>query len=516
MENTYLDLFSFQARWNASKEAIYDCDADKRYTFQELDQRAERLARFLVGRLGLKKGDCVAFCARNAMAYFDMFFAARKTGIIITTYNYMLKPAELAGLMDSEQPKVLFYDAMLEDRLNLWTTLPYLKALVVLHGRSARREVLEYDEVVGSVGPSYEPMSIDPEDILMYLHTGGTTGVPKAAKMSYRAILSNCIGEVISFGLSYLDVGYQFLPLFHTGGWNVITLPLLVCGGRIVLKRDLDPGEILHLMEQERVTVGVSVPTIYTALSEHPNFRKTDFSSVRWLITGAAPVREHILVRYLDQGVKLCNSYGMTEVGPNNISLPVDFTSVDELKKHWNSVGKPMLLNDVKIVDEQGEFVPPGGCGELCFRGPLIFSGYLGQDAETRDTVRDGWVHTGDLAKEEDGYLYVVGRQKNMIISGGENLFPVEIESCISHLEGVKEVCVYGVPDDKWGEVPHALIVADDPPVTRETLERYLKEHLSGIKRPKVVRFVDSIPRGSVGKVDYRAIHQLYHHDEEE
>ena len=353
-------------------------------------------------------------------------------------------------------------------------------------------------------------VELAPEDTLMYIHTGGSTGLPKASKMSYRAVISNCISEVISFGLSYRDVGYQFLPLFHTGGWNVINLPLLFCGGKMVLKRDLIPGEILRLIGQERVTVGVSVPIIYTALTEHPDFLTADFSSVRWLIVGAAPVRQKTLGQYLDRGIKMCNSYGMTEVGPNNLSLPVDLISTEELKKHWNSVGKPMCLNEVRIVDENDKPVSPGENGELCFRGPLLFSGYLDHEGETRNAWYEGWMHTGDIAREaEDGYLYVVGRKKNMIIVGGENIFPVEIEECISKLEGVREVCVYGVPDDRWGEVPHALIVPQNGPISHEALDRYLKENLNGAKRPRVIHFVESIPRGSVGKVDYKKIHEL-------
>ena len=428
MEREYLNFFPFQAKWNGKKEAIYDSDADIRYTYRDLDERADQLARFLVGQLGLKKGDCVAFCARNSMAHFDMFYATWKTGIIITTYNHMLKPAEMAALMEHEKPKVLFYDAMLEDRVDEWCKLPYLKALVVLHGKATRPGVLEYASLPEERMP-LPLVELAPEDTLMYIHTGGSTGLPKASKMSYRAVISNCISEVISFGLSYRDVGYQFLPLFHTGGWNVINLPLLFCGGKMVLKRDLIPGEILRLIGQERVTVGVSVPIIYTALTEHPDFLTADFSSVRWLIVGAAPVRQKTLGQYLDRGIKMCNSYGMTEVGPNNLSLPVDLISTEELKKHWNSVGKPMCLNEVRIVDENDKPVSPGENGELCFRGPLLFSGYLDHEGETRNAWYDGWMHTGDIAREaEDGYLYVVGRKKNMIIVGGENIFPVELE----------------------------------------------------------------------------------------
>lgn len=510
MEQEYLNFFSFQAKWNGDKEAIFDSDSGVRYTYRELDRRADRLARFLVHHLGLRRGDCVAFCACNSIAHYDMFYASWKTGIIITTYNHMLRSEEILRLMDQEQPKMLFYDVKLEERVEAWSRLPYLKALCTLHGDPSRPGVWAYEELLEQGLPPLPSMQPEPEDCMMYIHTGGSTGLPKASMMSYRAVVSNCISEIISFGLSYRDVGFQFLPLFHTGGWNVINLPLLFCGGKMVLKRDLDPGEIFRLLREERVTVGVSVPTIYSVLGSHPDFATADLSSLRWLIVGAAPVRQRTLEQFLSRGIKLCNSFGMTEAGPNNLSLPIDMIGVEDLRTRWNSVGKPMCLNDVQIMDDAGAPVPPGENGELCFRGPLIFSGYLGREEETRNAWHDGWLHTGDIAREdEDGYLYVVGRKKNMIIVGGENVFPVEIEECITRFEGVREACVFGVPDDYWGEVPQALVVAGDAPISLEELQTYLRKHLSGVKRPREIYFVDSIPRGSVGKVDYQKIHEL-------
>ena len=510
MEKEYLDLFAFQAKWNRNKEAIYDCDADVRYTYHDLDERSDRLARILVGRFGLKKGDRVAFCARNSIAHYDMFYAACKTGIIITTYNHMLKPPEILSLMDQERPSVLFYDTILEDRVEGWSSLPYLKALVTLHGHAVKDGVWDYDALPEPDASPLPPVELDPEDILMYIHTGGSTGLPKASTMSYRAVISNCISEIISFGLSYRDVGHQFLPLFHTGGWNVINLPLLFCGGKMVIERAPDPSRVLRIIGQERITVGVAVPTVYSVLAEHPDFAAADFSSVRWLIVGAAPVRQNTLEKYLARGVKMCNSYGMTEVGPNNLSLPIDFVSVEDLRARWNSVGKPMGLNEIQIVSDNGAPVAPGGDGELCFRGPMLFSGYLGQEEETKSAWHDGWMHTGDIARQDpDGHLYVVGRKKNMIIVGGDNVFPVEIEECITRFEGVREACVYGMPDERWGEVPHALVVPKDGSLSREELSSYLRENLSGAKRPREIHLVDSIPRGSVGKVDYQQVRAL-------
>lgn len=512
MYGNFLDFSNFQRNWSSERTAIYDYDKKYEYTYTELDQRAENLANWLVNVQGLKKGDCIGFCARNCIAYFDAFFAAFKTGVILTTYNYMYRPNELTSLIQNEHPKIIFLDKNQEDRVKGFQDMDFIQTVVMLNGETSCAGVLNYDDVMHhTYAPITEAITLDMEDILMYIHTGGTTGMPKAAMLSYRCIFANIVSEGISFGLNYQDTTYLFLPLFHTGGWNVIGMPILFYGGKLIIKRDLEPQKILQIIEEEKVTIGVAVPTVYRMIADDPRFDSTDFSHVRWLLVGAAPVEENVVKRYAQRNIVLTNAFGMTEVGPNNIAPPVPNMTMEKIREKWNSVGLPMCFNTVKIVDDNDQIVEQGQVGELCFKGPMLFSGYLNNQEETDKTLRNGWVYTGDLAKQdEEGYIYIVGRKKNMIIVGGENVFPVEVEQYLARFPGVKEACVFGVPDYKWGESIKAIITLDSDTIDLDLLHEYIWKNLSGVKRPKKIIVVDQIPKSSVGKVDYRTVHALY------
>lgn len=503
---------NFQPMWNSDRIAIYDYDEQKNYTYSELGERADKLAAWLTKDLGLKKGDCIAFCARNHIAHFDAFFATYKTGVIITTYNHMLRTNELICMIQEEQPKVLFIDFSRADHIEMLKHQTGIETYVVLHGDSPKRDLLSYRDVMDKPGkyPQF-PVCVKARDIQMYIHTGGTTGRPKAAMLSYQNIFYNVVSEGLSFGLNEKDVTFLFLPLFHTGGWNVFTVPILFYGGKLIIKRDVESDVTLKIIEEEKVTVGVAVPTIYRMLADDPNFDRTDFSHMRKILVGAAPVEENVLKKYYDRNIPLVNSYGMTEAGPNNITFPVTRMTMEQIKEKWSSVGIPMCFNEVKIVDDQDKAVPVGEKGELCFKGGMVFAGYLNNREETENLVRDGWVHTGDIAKQdEDGFIYIIDRKKNMVIVGGENVYPVEVERCLARFPGIKEACAYGVPDYKWGEVLKAIISLDVEQIDMSLLQEYIRKNLAGVKRPREIIIVDKIPKNNIGKINYQKIHELY------
>ena len=512
MEHMYANLNRYRTLRSPEREAIYDYDNQKHYTYGDLDQRAEKLANYLVNVLGLVKGDCVGFCSTNAVAFFDAFFATYKTGIIITTYNCLLNENELKLMILNEKPKVLFYEEDFEEKLfRIKTEIPVEK-YVNLSKNTQNPDAEFYDDIMAQeYGELSSRTSFDSEDIQMYIHTGGTTGIPKAAMISYKTISMNIVSEIITLGIHMDDSAYIFLPLFHTAGWNVITLPLLFCGGRIILKKCFKPQSALEIIREERPTISVAVPTIYKLMADHEDFEKTDFSCYKWMLVGAAPVREVTAKAYFERNIKLVNAYGMTEVGPNNLVNPVQDMSMELLKAKWNSVGKPFYFNEVRIVNDDGDDVKQGQSGELIFKGPLTFSGYLNQQDETRNIMKDGWVYTGDIVRvDEDGFYYIVGRKKNMYIACGENIFPIEIENLICNFEGIKECCVFGVPDDKWGEVGKAIIVVDESKFDIDRLKEYLLGNLSTVKRPKHLQIVETVPKNGAGKVDYRLVNELY------
>jgi fatty-acyl-CoA synthase len=254
------------------------------------------------------------------------------------------------------------------------------------------------------------------------------------------------------------------------------------------------------------------VETLYKALAAHPDFEKTDLSCFRWMINGAAPITKKTLEIYWGRDVRLFNAYGMTEIGPSNIAPPLNEISLAKARGKWNSVGIPMYFNNIRIVDEKGEKVRQGEVGELIAKSPLQFSGYWNDNAQSQAIQRNGWIYTGDIAcVDQDGYYYICGRKKNMFISGGENIFPLEIERVISSHPSIDSAVVIGVPDDRWGEVGKAVVVLKNGnKLTKEELRQFLLgEDLSRIKIPKYVQFVESLPLNSVGKLDFGALREL-------
>lgn len=504
------NMLFYRKRISETREAIYDYDTGKRYTYGELYRRANRLARFLVEECHLQKGDCIAFFSANHPSFFESFFATFYTGIIVSVYNYRLREQELLSLIRKEQPKILFYENDFIDKIKVFRKETDIKYYITLSDASQNGD-MTYEHLLDR--PDREPLEspVSQEDIQLYLHTGGTTGTPKTAKLSYRCIFYNCVCDVMTNALTMEDCEYVFLPLFHTSAWNIITLPLLMCGGRIILTRHFHTETALKIIAEERPTLGMAVPFIYKALAEHPDFEKTDVSCFRWLSSGGATTQKNVMEPWWNRGVPIANGYGMTEVGPHNMVVPMVGTSVDLLREKWNSIGIPMYFNQVRIVDEFGQDVEDGIVGELLFKGPLIFSGYLKDPEETASAVQNGWVYTGDMAwRDRDGYYYIAGRKKHMFISGGENIYSTEIETVLGAYPAVKDVCVIGVKDPRWGEVGKAILVVDPDRYSEEELRAFAANNLSTIKVPKYYEVTDHIPVNSAGKRDMVKIHQMF------
>lgn len=514
---TLLNMGKYRVRFSGKHEAIYDYDNGKHYTYADMDKRSDKLAWFLVEKLGLKKGDRIGFCATNSVAFFDAFYATYKTGIIITTYNCLLREKELFSLIENESPKVIFYSSEFAFTVASLKERGFKQEFVCLDS-VCEEDTYSYSDIMDNEDYKIvESPELDYEDIQMLIHTGGTTGTPKAAMMSFRSIFYNALADSMGFQLSENDTAILTLPLFHTAGWNVFTLPILMMGGRLIVMRGFNPEKVLRAIREERPTVGISVETMYKALAMHSDFEKTDLSCYRILVTGAAPTGRELLEIYWNRGVKMVNAYGMTEVGPNNMCHPIGLVSIEDVRAKWNSCGIPAPFNQVRFVDDEGNDVPQGERGELMFKSKLLFSGYWNNPEATAAIFQDGWVRTGDMGYvDEDGYCYISGRKKNMFISGGENIFPQEIEDVIMLVSGVMEACIIGVPDPKWGEVGRALIVkCPGACVTRDDVIKAVKAELSSIKVPKYVTFVDCIPKNAVGKRDLKEISRLYGNPED-
>lgn len=505
------DVISFCVERFGSREAVYDYDAGRHYSYRQMEERSQRLSRYLIEELKLKKGDCIAFCSANTTAFLDALVSGYRTGIIITTYNPRLTKDELLELVKKETPKVLFFEDCFVEKAKCLMDGTSIKKCISLFGPVDWQGCEFYDNMlIRQEIPYLWNQPLDHEDIQMYIHTGGTTGLPKTAMLSYRCTFFNAIGAILSDGINSKDSSLIFLPFFHTSGWNVLTIPLLFCGGRVILERKFDPQKALKIIREERPTAALGVPSIFQGLANHPDFEITDFSCFRWISNGGMPPVREAMERFWDKGVKLVNGYGMTEIGPNNLRTSISGLEMEDVRELWNVVGEPGYFNLVKIIDENGKEVSSREKGELCFKGPLTFSGYLGNEVETEKMVREGWVSTGDIGWQDDkGHYHIAGRKKNMFITCGENIFPTEIETILRRFHTLLDVCVIGVPDAERGEVGKMILVVDQGFSFAE-LKAFIKKNLPTIKRPKYFDITDRLPVNENGKPELTKIKEMY------
>lgn len=479
-----------------------------RFTYRQLNERANRLANWLRSEARIGRGDRVGMLALNGVEYLDTFFACGKLGAIFVPYNWRLRPRELAGLINLTTPRVLVYSGdFTETVAEVKRECPSLGHFLHLEGEGiagsqSHRAVLE-----NAPGHPVTTEGVNEEDIVCLLFTGGTTGTPKAAQISHRMIAWNTLNTVIH-ELNRDDVTITHTPMFHTGGLFVYTIPLLTLGGTVVIMRRWTADEMLDIIARERVTFFFAVPTQYELMLRSPRFRESDWSSIRFVTSGGAPCPVPVMRAYREaHGVVFKQGFGMTEFGPGIFSL-----TPEEAGHKQGSIGRPNFFVDARIVDEDNRPVPPGVVGELVLRGPCVFSGYFANPEASAEALdAEGWFHTGDLARvDEDGYYYIVDRKKDMFISGGENVYPAEIEQVLYEHPAVAQSAVVGVPDEKWGEVGKAFVVLKQgASATPGQLIEFLHARLASYKVPRSISFVDSLPVSPAGKILKRELKLL-------
>lgn len=504
----------YRARLDNKKKVVVDLDASTSYTYGELNKRANHLAKALKEKAQVNKGDSVAFISRNRIELIDAYFATGKTGTLFIPYNARLSSDELTELINSEKPVVLFYEDIYSELVEKIKDKTDVKYFIHLANGDNNLQDPSYDYFIGSgeVG-EYSCPELSLEDPHLVIHTGGTTGLPKAALLSHQNEIFNSFNEICTWSLHHTDKTILLLPMFHTGGWNLLTLPLLHVGGTLYINRQYDPKLTLEIVEREKITCLFGAATIFRMMVDEPTFETADLSSLNWMMAGAAPTPKNIMQKFWDKGIKFVLGYGMTEAGPNNISSPAHLLEQEVVEEKYASVGKPMYLTEVKLIDDNGnEVQTPNTPGELLWSGPQVFSGYWDNEEETNKTFIDGWVHSGDMATfDEDGFYYIVGRKKNMFISGGENVFPPEIENVLYQHEAVRECCVFGYPDEKWGEVGKAVIsFKPGKTATEEELVSFLNTKLARYKIPKHYEFVEDVPKNNVGKIVVNEVIKQY------
>jgi fatty-acyl-CoA synthase len=474
--------------------------------WRELNGRVNRLANALKAA-DVARGDRVATLMFNVIEQVEVVFACAKIGAVCVPMNFRLTPAEMAAQLADCTPCLLIRD------VDLWRTADGAQALYqqplrsVVVGRAQADTAAEgYEAFLAS---AREDEALDPavggDDLLFLMYTAGTTGAAKGVMLSHANVFWQTVNALV-LGLDPRAVGLVLLPLFHTGGMNASVLPLMHVGATVVLQKRWDPAEVLKCLERERVSGVVGVPVQYQLMMESPQFDSTDLSSVAALISGGGPLSDTITARYLEKGLRFTQGYGLTEASPGVTGmLP------DEFATRHTSIGRECMYIDTRVVDAEGRECAPGVEGEVICRGPNVMLGYWGRPEETAQVLKDGWLYTGDLAyRDQAGYFYLSGRKKELIISGGENIHPSEVENVLCAHPSVAEAAVVGAPDPRWTEVPVAAVVRRGPDLTEAALLAFAGERLARYKVPQRVMFVEALPRNAAGKLVKPEIKKLF------
>lgn len=496
-----VDWLHTQARHRPQKVALVDLASGRSLTYRQFDERASRFAEVLRDTWGLRPGARVAVLAQNSSDYLEMLHGCAKAGVIMVCLNWRLATAELVPIVEDCAPEALVYDAEFAATA---------QALALRFGLARRMavgaspagpdtQVLDYEAALAAA--SGTPMEMPPRDenaVWHLLYTSGTTGKPKGVVQSHGMVFHNAVNAMLATRLSSEDVMLNVLPFFHTGGLNLYTNPVHFAGGTVLVMKQFDPGQAIELLSS-RVTLFLGVPAVYLFMSQHPRFAEARFASMRHWSAGGSPMPRAVLDAYAAKGITICFGFGMTETGPT-VFIPDEETA----RAKPGCVGKPVGSMRTRIVRPDGGPCAPGERGELLVWGPSVTPGYWKLPETTAQAIVDGWLHTGDVAyADEDGDTWIVDRVKDMFISGGENVYPAEVENVIFQMPGVAEVAVIGVPDPRWVEVGKACIVPKPgASLDAEAVRAHCRAQLAAYKVPKHVSFMASLPRTPAGKVE--------------
>lgn len=487
------DITAQRAQLTPDATAFRDLARGTSLSYAGLEAHVQGVAGVLEAN-GVAAGDRVAVLCRNRVEFFELLFACAKVGAVLVPFNWRMPAGELRPLLEDAQPKMLFFgdeDSGVAMQLDSAGMRP-----VALDDTGPGGYVVLRDTAEPVRGRAMWPGG----ETWYLLYTSGTTGKPKAVIQTPGMAIANYVNIRQAMAISGDDVCLNYLPLFHTAGINLVTLPTLLEGGEVLVLPGFEIEQIVRLLADGALDTFFAVPAVYQQISLHPSFAELDLSRIRNWGCGGAPMPDHLIEAYLERGARVCNGMGMTETGPT-----VFIMDGDMVEKKIGSVGKPQVLASVRLVDGQGNDVARGKEGELWFGGPNITPGYWGDPEATKRAFADGqWLRSGDIGRQdEDGYYYIAGRIKDMFISGGENVYPAEVENVLAAHPDIFEAAVVAMPDEKWGEVGCAYVLArpgHELPADAD-ITAYCREHLAPYKVPKQYIVVPDFPRTAAGKV---------------
>jgi len=470
-------------------------------TYAAMAARIEKMAAVLADEIGARHGDRIAWLGFNHPDLLVLLFAAARLGMIVVPLNWRLAAPEHGYVLnDAGVRAVIAHKQFLEPLAD--TALPDGCRRIVVDGPFEGADTLADLVAAAGAAPGAEGK---PEDPLLLVYTSGTTGRPKGAILTQNAIAWNAINSTHMHDMTAQDHVLTVLPMFHVGGLNIQTTPALHLGATVTLHDRFDPGAFLKAVREDRPTLSVLVPATIAAVTGHPDWADTDISSLRTLATGSMIVPKEQIGVFHDRGVPVIQVYGSSETAPIAI-----YQRPEQAFTTMGSMGRIGLHTDVRIVDAEGRDVGPGVAGEIWVRGPHVASGYWNLPDATAETFTNGWFHTGDVAEyDENGDYWFRDRIKNVIISGGENIYPAEAERVLREIAGVEDCCIVGRADDRWGAVPVAVVVTGSAQVSREDIASHFEGRLARYKHPRDVVFVAELPKNAMGKVRIDAVSRL-------
>ena len=501
MHNHGLGAWMAKRRLKSPEKTALIHGAGERVTYRQLADGTDRVSSLLWHR-GIRKGDRVAFLGENSPEFLQVLFGATQLGAVFVPINTRLAPPETAHVLQDSGARLLIHDPVFAEQVSgviggIAHVIPTGEGDDAAPGLS---------HLLRNTGGGHTDVEVTLDDPAVILYTSGTTGRAKGAVLSHQNLTWVAVNCLVDYDVVSTDVALMISPLFHAASLGMGALPIVLKGATIVLEKGFDPRRALSLIEQHGVTMLSGVPTTYQLLADHPDWASADLRTLEKLTCGGSAVPTRILNAYEERGLSFSQGYGMTETSPGATSLSPAMT-----REKQGSVGVPHFFTDVRITDDAGSMVPRGTVGQIEIIGPNVFPGYLNLPDETASAFSpDGWFRSGDMGYlDADGYLFISDRLKDMIISGGENIYPAEIENLLNDIDGVTGAAVVGIPDDQWGEVPWAVLtVAPWTSITTETVRAQLDGAIARYKIPKNVVIVDDLPRtasGKVRKADLRA-----------
>ncbi len=482
-----LDWLKRWAQLAPDRPALRCSDSCRSFSYREFFERSSSLAAELSRDYALKKGDRVAVLATNEPETFFLFFALQRIGAILVPVNYRYTAREVDHVLQDSGAKLFFHQK------------EFTSVVSALEVRPSFVETFEnLQKTLFSLPKENFEFAGKPLDPVMILYTSGTTGAPKGALIHHEMLFWNSVNTGLRLEITGKDRTLIFHPLFHTSGWNVLSTPFFHHGACVVLKKKFEPAEILQLCESERLTILFGVPTMMDRMCRAENFQRVDLASVRYAIVGGEPMPVPLIETWAKKGIPVRQGFGLTEFGPNVFSL----NEQDAVRK-MGSIGFPNFYVDVRVVDQNGIDLSAGEVGELLLRGPMCSLGYWQNEKATKESIQNGWFHTGDLVKfDDEGYFYVVGRKKEMFISGAENVYPAEVEKFLRSHKEIREVAIIGVKDADWGEVGKCFYATENgQPLSEEALKQFCRQGLAKYKVPKHFVHLNELPKGDSGKI---------------